>query len=125
LVVDGSFGQEIDVEWRVDSPNLDDFWPGLAGSLSTSGQATGPLLQPRIDVDATGEAIVLDGIEIGALSLAASVDVAGVAESDLTLDVRDARIAGRSIERLELEGDGTAARHRLAADVSVDGVESA
>src|SRR5690606_22958337 len=43
---------------------------------------------------------------------------------DVMLDVRDARIAGRSIERLELRGDGTADRHRLSADASVDGIET-
>src|SRR5690606_1168808 len=98
--------------------------PGLAGSLATSGRAAGPLLRPLVEADAEGESIAVDGIEIGTLSLTARMDVAGAAESDVMLDVRDARIAGRSIERLELRGDGTADRHRLSADASVDGIET-
>jgi len=125
LVASGRINERIDVEWRLDSGNLEDFWPGLAGRLSTSGRASGPVTRPVVEADARGESVVVNGIEVGTLSLEARLDVAGAAESNVALDVADAHLAGRRIERLVVRGDGTAARHRLAADVSVDGIQAA
>lgn len=125
LAANGSLGESLDVEWRVDSPNLEDFWPGLAGRLTTAGRARGPLRRPLVDAEASGEALALNGIEVGQLELSADLDVAGAAASQVAVDIRDARVADRSIERLELRGDGTASDHRVAADVSIDGIEAA
>src|SRR5690606_26158541 len=80
---------------------------------------------PLVEADARGESLAINGIEIGTLSLAARLDFAGAAESNVALDVTDAHLAGRRIERLVVRGDGTAAQHRLSGDVSVDGIEAA
>ncbi len=124
LVASGRIDERLDVEWELDSGNLEDFWPGLAGKLSTSGHASGPVARPLIEADARGESLAVSGIEIGTLSLAARLDVAGEADSNVALDVTDAHVAGRRIERLVVRGDGTAARHRLSADGLVDGIEA-
>src|SRR5690606_37262409 len=125
LAASGSVGERIDVEWRLDSNNLEDFWPGLAGSLSTSGRASGPRARPLVDAEAEGEALAFNGIEAAALSLTARLDVAGAADSSVALDVRGAQVADRSIERLVLRAGGTSASHRLSADVAMNGIEAA
>ena len=125
LTAAGSIGDRLDIEWRIDSADLEDFWPGLAGKLTTTGQASGPFTRPLVEADANGESLAVAGIEIGTLALAARVDAAGVAESSLALGVTDARIAERSLERLAMRADGTAAAHRISAEAAAGGIEAA
>jgi translocation and assembly module TamB len=110
----GTAGQEVALRWRVESPDLAELYPSLAGALTASGELEGPRLQPRVRVDAAGHALKYLDSEIGELELTGDVDLAGRAPSQLRLLVRAARIQGNALEQLELTGEGNAAHHSLA-----------
>src|SRR5690606_1094230 len=121
LAARGRIGRDIDVEWDVDSANLADFWPGLAGRLETAGRAHGPIARPVVVATAAGDDIELGDSGVASLRLDASVDATGEAESNLVLELRGARGLGHEIERLDLQGSGNAAAHHLSADVAGNG----
>jgi translocation and assembly module TamB len=113
-------GQEVALQWRIESPDLDELYPGLAGALTASGKLSGPRLQPRITVDAAGHALRYLDSEIGELELTGDVDLAGQAQSQMRLSVQAARVQGSHIEDVELTAEGNAARHSVALAATSD-----
>ncbi|MGB7215869.1 MAG: hypothetical protein WBE98_12605, partial [Gammaproteobacteria bacterium] len=121
----GRIGRELDVEWLLDSANLEDLWPGLGGRLTTSGRARGPITRPIVVAAASGGDIAFGESRVESLRLDANVDARGRAESNVELEVRGAHGFGHVIERLDLAGSGNAAAHRLSAAVASNGAEVA
>ncbi len=110
----GTAGRELALEWEVQSPSLSEVWPQLEGALSASGELRGPRERPRVEVEASGEALHFMRFEVGDLELDADVDVSGQSHSTFALDVSAAEVAGVAISQLQLTGDGNAAHHALA-----------
>lgn len=110
----GTAGSSLALEWRVESPDLADLWPGLAGRLSAHGGLSGPRARPRIGVEAHGSGLAFETSAVKDFDLAADVDVAGKAPSSLALAVAGARLPGVAAERLRLDGKGNAAHHELS-----------
>jgi translocation and assembly module TamB len=109
----GTAGSELALEWRVESPNLNELWPQLAGRLVASGELHGPRERPRVGVEARGQALRFMGSEVDDVELTADVDMAGKARSSLALDVSAAELQGVEIPQLQLTGEGNAAEHAL------------
>ena len=61
--VRGTAGTELALEWRIESPDLGEVWPELAGRISANGELRGPRDRPRVGVEARGEGLVLHGLE--------------------------------------------------------------
>ena len=86
----------------------------FGGKLSASGELRGPRERPRVEVEASGQALRFMGSEVDAIELDADVDVAGKAHSTFALNVSAAEVEGVAIPQLRLTGEGNAARHALA-----------
>lgn len=110
----GTAGSVLALEWRVDSPDLADLWPGLAGRLSAHGSTSGPRARPRVGVEAQGSGLAFEASAVKDFDLAADVDVAGKAPSSLALAVSGAQLPGVAAERLRLDGKGNAAHHEVS-----------
>ena len=116
----GTAGRELALEWRIDSPDLGDLSPDLAGALAASGRLHGPRGRPRLGVDARGKELRFMGSGVDGLELSADVDVAGKAQSSLALAASSARVPGTEIQHLQLTAAGNAARHELALSTTTD-----
>jgi translocation and assembly module TamB len=110
----GTVGNELSLEWQVESPDLGEVWPRLAGSLSARGALDGPRERPHVGVEASGRMLRFMDSKIDDVELDADVDVAGKASSSLTLNVSAAEVQGVAIPQLQLTGNGSAERHALA-----------
>ncbi|HVJ30581.1 MAG TPA: hypothetical protein VNA66_09765, partial [Gammaproteobacteria bacterium] len=110
----GTAGRELALEWQVQSPDLGEVWPQLEGRLSASGELRGPRERPRVEIEASGQALRVVGSAVDDIELDADVDVSGKAHSTVTLKVSAAEVEGVAISQLELTGEGNAARHALA-----------
>jgi len=109
-------GESIDAEFNFNSEDLEDFWPGVSGQMSLTGNASGPLTQPRVVVDASGQGIDLLMARVSDLTLQADVDLTGAGDSLLELTVRDGSAAGTDIDSLRVNAEGNAADHRVGID---------
>jgi translocation and assembly module TamB len=114
----GTAGNELALEWQVESPALEEVWPELQGALSARGALRGPRERPHVSVEARGQALRFMGSAAEDLELAADVDVAGEAPSSLALNVSDASVADVAIAELRFTGEGNAARHALAVSAT-------
>ena len=116
----GTASEEVALQWRIESPDLAELAPSLAGQLKASGELKGPRLQPRVTVDAVGQALQYLDSEVGELELTGDVDLAGQAPSQLRLSLHGAEVQGNHIEQLELTAEGNAAHHSLALTATSD-----
>ena len=112
--VRGTAGTELALEWRLESPDLGEVWPELAGRISANGELRGPRDRPRVGVEARGEKLFLMDSKVDSFELTADVDLGGKAHSSLMLAVSSAQMPGAAIAELQLTGEGNAARHALA-----------
>lgn len=121
LSLEGRIGRALELVWEIDSPDLSDFWPGFRGRLESSGSAEGPLMRPIVTARAVGDGVAFDGAAVERMRLDARFDTAGNVESDVRLELQNARVAGREIERLDVQGSGTADAHRASAALVAEG----
>jgi translocation and assembly module TamB len=123
----GTAGPSLALEWRLESPDLGDLGPELAGRITAHGELRGPRERPRVGVEARAQSVRFEGSDVDDFELAADVDVAGKGQSSLALAVTSARVQGIEIQQLRLTGDGDAARHGVAltATTSVGNAELA
>jgi translocation and assembly module TamB len=110
----GTAGRELALEWEVDSPDLGEVWPDLAGELAARGELRGPRERPHVLVDARGESLAFAAYAVESLELTADVDIAGEAHSSLTLSVEEGRVDTLAVPQLRVMAEGNAASHTLA-----------
>lgn len=120
LHITGNYGDEIDLQWQIDAPVLEQFVPGFSGSLEGSGFARGYPLEPDIEADLSLRSLSREEFQIGNLDL----QVAGV-EGDykLNLAMRDGVIEDspvRTIHSVDASIIGSADKHEFIADIATD-----
>lgn len=109
--------QRLDLRVDVDSPALVDFYPGLRGTLTVSGQVRGPAARPHITAQANGEGIGYQGVTLGQLDLQADTNLTTGAPFDVTLRVTDGDLAGTGIRAVSVDMTGPVSNHTLTVDV--------
>jgi len=125
--VSGRIGKALDLDWRLDSPDLAVLHPDLAGRLTARGHLGGAPAQPAVAAEARGSDLAYAGWRAGGLSLDADVDLSGARPSRLELTVGKAVVADHTLESLHLSASGTTAEHgvRLQADSELGSAEAA
>ncbi|MEF8981333.1 translocation/assembly module TamB domain-containing protein [Thiohalorhabdus sp.] len=111
--VKGRVAEDLDLNWRVDSPDLGVLHPEAGGSLGGSGRLTGTRTEPAIRTEITGADIAFAEHHVGKLELAGRLDLGGAEPSDMRLAVDEAVLAGRPLKRLRLELGGQPLDHTL------------
>lgn len=59
LQVNGPVAPELDLNWQLNAPRLQQVWTGLSGNVQGSGQLTGTLTEPLIKGQLQGQSLVL------------------------------------------------------------------
>lgn len=115
---------DLDARASFASPDLAELYPGLAGRAALELQAQGPLKEPHLVADGTGEALRYSGMHIASMVLSADLSMQRESRLHVALDDVD---VGSKIAYLGLDGRGRAAQHRLELQLrSEDGdVEAA
>lgn len=120
LDVAGRVGSDYDARLRFDLNDfavlLDDATGAANGDLAVRGRWPALAVAGRIE----GSEIALGDTQVGTLALDVDATTDFTSNGELTLDATDLVVAGESIERLHLEGSGTAADNRLALDAQAD-----
>jgi len=130
LQLQGKLGNDIDLDWEIDSPDLATLVPAAAGQLSGKGRLQGTSQTPRITAQLTGRDLRYQADRIASVRLESNIDASGKQRSVLELELAGGRLAGTSIDMLKLTGSGYPQAHALtllvtgsgiAADLAVDG----
>jgi translocation and assembly module TamB len=118
LSASGRIGESLDLQWRVEAPNLTAVLPESGGSLSASGRLSGPRETPRVEATAGGRSLLWGGRRLASLELEADVNLSPQARSSLRLEASEARFTegGRLIDTVRFSGNGTRSGHNLTLE---------
>lgn len=126
----GLVGENLDLSWSIESPDLGDMLPDAAGSLVASGTALGSLGEPLVTAAIQGDQLAYRDAGARGLSVDARIDITGSSPSAVALELLEARASGIEVERVSLTGEGTPYDHALdfsavtglgTAEISADG----
>ena len=121
LTADGTAGESWDFDASLTAPSLGPFLEGASGAVRAGLRLTGPRDDPRVQLDASGDSLVVGQLRAGALAIMMD---AGLHEGDtlrLDLDARKALLGGLPLDTLTLRVAGSTSCHTLSAWASAAG----
>lgn len=113
LSAQGRVAPDLDLDTRLDSPELGELWPGLQGQAQLQLRAKGAYAGPQLAAQLKATGLAYGPARVAEARLDA--DLHPQAESRFQLDLREAQ-AGLRVPSLSLRGSGTTARNRFELD---------
>lgn len=102
-----------DINAKLNSPDLGQFWPGLKGRARLDGQLKGTLEAPVINAHGQADDVAWQTYSARLVRLDADLDAKGTSTFDLkTADLQ----AGTSVTSVHLRGEGTPRQHVIKLD---------
>ncbi len=114
LKASGSLKDHWDLAWEIDAGDLADLLPGGQGRLRGTGTVTGARQGPRITAALRGTGMAVQDAHAGTLKADLDLDLTAEGASRLQVNGGALVLAGRTVERLRLNGTGTVSAHQLA-----------
>ena len=122
LDVNGGIGRKLALAWRVEAPQLQELWPGLAGDLNGSGRLEGSPQAPRLLAALEGTALSYRELQAEKLKLEADLSFAESQAVSLDIDAGGLETPAGNWRSLDLALTGTLPAHRLS--LSLQGREA-
>lgn len=116
--VKGTAGEQLDLAWSLQAPELETLWPDLAGSLNGQGKLAGKAEMPHIEGKLTGKALTYRENRIGELEADVDLDLAGSQRVELTLNATGLALGEQIWDGLRLNASGVRTNHRIALKLS-------
>ncbi|HET9445993.1 MAG TPA: hypothetical protein VFO35_07030, partial [Steroidobacteraceae bacterium] len=88
VTLDGKVHDTVEAQWSIRAPALDRLLPDAAGSIESTGSASGALKSPHIIAKVHGENLRYGGWLARQLDIDANLDAAGASPSRLIVDAR-------------------------------------
>lgn len=114
LAASGSVVPALDLDWRLEAPDLAPLLPEATGSLDARGRLTGPTEAPRVEANLTGRSLSFGETSVAALAAEADVDLTPGGDLFIDLDASDVATAERTLETVTVDLTGTREDHRLS-----------
>ncbi len=118
LTANGVLGQQWNLDWNIQSPDLSALLPGLSGSVKGTGNLSGTAKSPQAKADIEVNKLKSGANRIGSLSGNLTVDLSGKSKSQIRVDGSQLQLAGQQWEKLKVSGTGKPSQHQLQIDLS-------
>jgi len=121
LKLSGSVGRQLDLDWDIDSPDLNTLLPAAAGRLAGGGHVSGTLAAPVARATLSGSGLRYRDDRLSKFKLDASVDITAATASNLELQIGTGLIQGVTINSVEVSAEGVPEKHgvKVTADSSL------
>lgn len=106
LKADGIIGEELDLRFALDSPDLRSLLPEASGSLEASGSASGPVTEPAVKLELAANEVEIAGNSIQVVSGNANLDLAQGGLMKIDLAGKGMLVGGIAFD-LKLASEGT------------------
>ena len=106
LNINGNVDELIDLEFNLNSPDLEAIWPDLCGSLSISGALSGSRNTPAIQFDIAGNEIQYNELLLGQLTGTAQGSMEQGDSMAFSLNADDVALSGTKIEAIDFDLQG-------------------
>ena len=121
LQLSGSIGASLDLDWKLNSPDLNTLLPAAAGRLAGEGRVGGTFAAPVGRATLSGTDLRYGNNRLSDIELDAAVDITAATESRIELKLGEGLIQGTRINSIDLRADGIPSQHKLKlnADTSL------
>ncbi|MEW5755607.1 MAG: translocation/assembly module TamB domain-containing protein [Pseudomonadota bacterium] len=120
----GTLDETLNLSWRVESPNLAELYPEVAGAASANGTLTGRLNTPYLNLRMKGRDLRWRDYAIGEVRSEGAVELLSWGTIDLSLHARQLGIKTTRIDALDLKVGGSAQAHHGELDLTGAGVST-
>jgi translocation and assembly module TamB len=117
IELQGDVARQIALDWQLDAPALEAFWPGLEGALKGQGRLSGARDAPRIEASLKGDKLAFNESRIGKLNLQADLALSGEQAVSLDLQADNLLTGAGAWSGLDLSLKGRLPAHRLEVDL--------
>jgi translocation and assembly module TamB len=97
----------------IDGQHLEDFWDGLNGSLRIQGSLQGSPARPRVSLTGVGNAMAFQDYRLQDLGLDVQLSPDTHSPSRIRLNASELALAGRKVDLVKVQMDGTLEQHRI------------
>ncbi len=119
LQLNGVIDDQLDLQWALDVPQLEELLPAARGRITGSGELAGPLRQAQLQADIDIVELALDTLQIGALTTTANLDLSEREASTLALDAKALSVGGSIWRDVAVRAEGMLARNQIT--LALDG----
>jgi translocation and assembly module TamB len=109
----GRLGEQWDLKWRLDAPQLATLLPDLKGTIKGRGTLQGTATAPVVALDLDIRNLVAGATRVERLAGKAVVDIRGSSRSTIDFTGRQMTLAGQKWSKLTLSGKGLPEKHAL------------
>nr|WP_251978087.1 MULTISPECIES: translocation/assembly module TamB domain-containing protein [unclassified Salinicola] len=114
LTASGRLDERIQLDGRVDAPNLASILPQLAGTLQGAFHGRGTLERPQIDLQLQGDNVAFAQNQLQRLTLSAQSAGTQDPTFEVDLDADGVEAGGQRLESLALDLSGRLSQHQLS-----------
>lgn len=111
IELSGVSGTETQLEWNIDSPDLNAIHPQLHGRISGAGQLSGSIARPDLKGTLQADAISTPWLELEHLKTVVSIMSSAQGQVESTLTVSNLVYKGYQLDNLDFGIDGTLSHH--------------
>ena len=121
LKFSGSIGASLELDWKLNSPDLHTLLPAASGRLAGEGHVGGTFATPVGRATLSGTDLRYGNDRLSDIELDAAVDITAATESRIELKLGEGLIQGTRINSIDLRADGIPSQHKLKlnADTSL------
>lgn len=109
----GRIGETVKLDWSINTPQLAELHPQVAGQFSATGNITGQRQAPLVAATFDGKALSLPDYEIGKIDGAVAVDLFQWQQTDIKMVAQSLNLNGNVLQLLSLDADS----HHLSANI--------
>ncbi|MFT6052453.1 MAG: translocation and assembly module TamB [Halioglobus sp.] len=117
LNLKGDFGQKLDLQWSLQSPDLSQLLPDATGQIHSSGTASGALSWPTIEAKLSATNFKMGSYRVGSAQLSASIDPLSQSASSVVLEAQALVLSSIAIDAVKLTASGTRSSHTAALTI--------
>ncbi|MET0089714.1 MAG: translocation/assembly module TamB domain-containing protein [Candidatus Thiodiazotropha sp.] len=109
----GRLGEQLDLNWKVNGPELEALWPGLSGRLEGTGALKGTPDAPVVSASLNARTLGYAGVELAQLEAILDLDMSEAQKIDARVSGQGLDIDGREWQSIQLTTQGSLPRHQL------------
>ncbi|MGR8935688.1 MAG: translocation/assembly module TamB domain-containing protein [Gammaproteobacteria bacterium] len=118
IELDGSVGERMQLDFKLAATQLAALWPGLQGSLNSSGKVGGSREQPQINAALQGRNIGYEDFAVKRIDAQFNLDIRSNGALDVQLKADDLQLAGQHFTALHAATAGKVQNHSFNMEMS-------
>jgi translocation and assembly module TamB len=113
----GKVADLIDIDFKMESSELNTVWPGLSGSMAAAGRLSGSRAQPEFQFDMSGDNIALDKTKVTGLIASGTGELTPQGSISVSIAATEVIVAETMLDTVAVDIKGTLQDHVLKARV--------